>query len=168
MIYDCFMLFNELEILELRLSELEETVDRFLVVEAPVTHAGLPKSLTFAENRDRFARWNDRVMRVVVEDMPKGPDPWGRERYQRNAIVRGLQDAAPTDGVIIFDVDEIPKPSAIRRWSPDVGLCCFEQLMCYYWINCVGGLGPVHGFCAKNNCKSIKIRPQSVISTAPY
>jgi beta-1,4-mannosyl-glycoprotein beta-1,4-N-acetylglucosaminyltransferase len=140
MIYDCFMLFNELDVLELRFSELEEAVDRFVVVEAPVTHAGLPKSLAFAENRHRFSRWNDRVVHVVVEDMPKGPDPWSRERYQRNALVRGLRDAAPTDGVIISDADEIPKPSAIRQWSPDMGLRCFEQFMCYYWLNCVGGL----------------------------
>jgi len=134
------MLFNELDVLELRFSELEETVDRFVVVEAPVTHAGLPKSLAFAENRHRFSRWNDRVVHVVVEDMPKGPDPWSRERHQRNALVRGLRDAAPTDGVIISDADEIPKPSAIRQWSPDMGLRCFEQFMCYYWLNCVGGL----------------------------
>ena len=40
----------------------EETVDRFVVVEAPVTHSGLPKRLAFAENRQRFARWNDRVV----------------------------------------------------------------------------------------------------------
>jgi beta-1,4-mannosyl-glycoprotein beta-1,4-N-acetylglucosaminyltransferase len=66
MIYDCFMLFNELKVMELRLSELEETVDRFVVVEAPVTHADLPKSLAFAKNRSRFARWNDRVVHVVV------------------------------------------------------------------------------------------------------
>jgi beta-1,4-mannosyl-glycoprotein beta-1,4-N-acetylglucosaminyltransferase len=134
------MLFNELDVLELRFSELEGTVDRFVVVEAPVTHAGLPKPLAFAENRERFTRWNDRVVHVVVTDMPKDPDPWSRERHQRNALVHGLSEARPADGVIISDVDEIPKPSAIRHWSPDMGLCCFEQLFCYYWLNCVGGL----------------------------
>jgi beta-1,4-mannosyl-glycoprotein beta-1,4-N-acetylglucosaminyltransferase len=140
MIYDCVMLFNELDLLELRFSELEEVVDRFVVVESPVTHAGRAKRLAFAENRQRFDRWNGRVVHVVVEDMPKGPDPWSRERFQRNALVRGLKDAGRTDGVIISDVDEIPKPSAIRRWSPEMGLCCFEQLCCYYWLNCVSGL----------------------------
>ena len=140
MIDDCVMLFNELDVLELRFSELEGTVDRFVVVEATTTHAGNPKPLFFAENRDRFARWNDRVVHVVVQDMPKGPDPWSRERYQRNALVRGLAHASPADGVIISDVDEIPSPSAIQQWSPAMGLCCFEQLFCYYWLNCVGGL----------------------------
>jgi beta-1,4-mannosyl-glycoprotein beta-1,4-N-acetylglucosaminyltransferase len=140
MIHDCVMLFNELDLLELRFSELEAVVDRFVVAEAPVTHAGRPKRLAFSENRQRFARWSDRVVHVIVEDMPKGPDPWSRERHQRNALIRGLRDVAPTDGVIISDVNEIPKPAAIQQWSPNMGLRGFEQLSCYYWINCVGGL----------------------------
>jgi hypothetical protein len=84
------MPFNELDVLELRFSELEDVVDRFVVVEATVTHAGLPKRLAFAENRHRFAHWKDRVVHVIVKDMPEGPDHWNRERYQRNALVRGL------------------------------------------------------------------------------
>jgi hypothetical protein len=58
MIYDCFPFFNELELLEVRLNELDGLVDKFVLVEATRTFAGQPKSLYFAENRDRFAAFD--------------------------------------------------------------------------------------------------------------
>jgi beta-1,4-mannosyl-glycoprotein beta-1,4-N-acetylglucosaminyltransferase len=136
-IYDGFIFFNELDLLDIRLRELEAVVDRFVLVEAPVTFSGRPKPLYFADGIDRFARWRDRITHVVVDDMPAGPDPWRREQHQRNAILRGLSDAAPGDGVIISDCDEIPAADAVRRWPGDARV--FDQLFSYYWINCVGG-----------------------------
>jgi beta-1,4-mannosyl-glycoprotein beta-1,4-N-acetylglucosaminyltransferase len=139
MIFDCFSFFNELDLLELRLCELDSVVDRFVVVEATVTHSGHPKPLFFAENSNRFSDWNRKIVHVVVNDMPGGPDPWLRENYQRNAIVRGLRGVSPDDGIIISDADEIPSADAVRRWTPEMGAYAFEQLCSYYWVNCVGG-----------------------------
>ena len=139
MIYDCFTFFNELDVLELRLMELDAVVDRFVIAEAPVTFAGRPKPLWFADHRERFAPWLDRIVHVVVDDMPATHDPWTRERHQRNALARGLAGARPDDGVIVSDVDEIPSRAAIRAWSYQMGARGFEQLFCYYWLNCVGG-----------------------------
>jgi hypothetical protein len=137
-IYDCFPFFNELDLLEIRLMELDPVVDRFVLAEAPVTHAGREKPLFFAENAKRFAKWRRKIVHVVVDDMPTGSDPWERENHQRNAIVRGLAKAVPNDGVIISDADEIPSADAVRRWPGDARVC--EQLFAYYWINCVGGM----------------------------
>jgi len=139
MVYDCFIFFNELDLLELRFRELECAVDRFVVVEATTTFSGRPKPLVFAENRGRYRKWQSRIVHVIVRDMPAGSDPWCRERHQRNAIRRGLKGAAPGDGVIISDADEIPSATAVRRWRPDMGVCRFQQMFCYYWLNCVGG-----------------------------
>ena len=136
-IYDGFIFFNELDLLEIRLRELDTVVDRFVLVEAPVTFSGRPKPLHYADHIDQFAPWRDRITHVVVDDMPAGPDPWRRECHQRNAIVRGLGAAAPDDGVIISDCDEIPSADAVRRWPGDGRM--FDQMFSYYWINCVGG-----------------------------
>lgn len=141
MLYDCFIFFNELDLLELRLRELESVVDRFVLVEATTTFSGRPKPLFFADNRLRYERWLPKIVHVVVHDMPGGPDPWRRERHQREAIRRGLNGAAPGDGVIISDADEIPKAAAVRRWNPSMGVCRFQQMYCYYWLNCAGGAG---------------------------
>lgn len=138
-IIDCFMFFSELDLLELRLAELDPVVDRFVIAEAPVTHAGRPKPLVFADHRRRFAPWNGKIVHVIVDDMPSGPDAWRRENHQRNAVARGLAGASPDDGIIVSDLDEIPSAKAVGRWSADLGGRAFDQMCCYYWLNCVGG-----------------------------
>lgn len=51
MIYDCFIFFNELDILELRLKELGHVVDKFVLVEANRTFQNGPKPYYFEENK---------------------------------------------------------------------------------------------------------------------
>ena len=115
-VFDCFPFFNELDILEIRLAELDPLVDHFVIVEATRTHTGKPKPLYFADNRKRYDRYADKIIHVVVDDLPSGPsDHWGREIFQRQAIVRGLGDARPDDRIISSDCDEIPKPDVLRR-----------------------------------------------------
>ncbi len=115
-VYDCFPFFNELDVLEIRLTELDALVDYFVLVEATHSHTGKPKPLYFADNRNRYNRFAHKIIHVVVEDLPAGPsDHWGREIFQRQAIVRGLGQARPDDRIISSDCDEIPKPDALRR-----------------------------------------------------
>ena len=52
-IYDCFLFFNELEILDIRLHELYDHVDKFVLVESLETFRGKQKPLYFTENRER-------------------------------------------------------------------------------------------------------------------
>ena len=66
MIYDCFPFFNELELLEVRLHELDGLVDKFVLVEATRTFAGHPKSLYFAQNRGRFSAFDNKIIHVIV------------------------------------------------------------------------------------------------------
>ena len=114
-IYDCFMFNNELDVLEIRLRELDRVVDRFVLVEAAETHTGLAKALHFAENRERFRPWLDRILQITLKRLPAGEDAWVKENAQRNMLTRGLQDLADDDLVIISDVDEIPRASAVRE-----------------------------------------------------
>ena len=51
-LYDCFCMFNELDIVELRLNELYDVVDHFIIHESTRTHTGKPKPLYFAENKE--------------------------------------------------------------------------------------------------------------------
>ena len=46
-IYDCFIFFNELDLLELRLEEHFDRVDIFVLCEANTTFTGRPKPLVF-------------------------------------------------------------------------------------------------------------------------
>ena len=126
MLVDGFMFYNELDILELRLELLDRYVDRFILVEAEVNHVGGPKELFFENNKQRFAKWLPKIMHIVVtaEEAPKEENPWCREKYQRECILKGLEGGVSADGtfqvpvpadsiVMISDVDEIPDMSKV-------------------------------------------------------
>ena len=49
-IYDCFLFFNELEILDIRLHEMYEHVDKFVLVESVETFRGNLKPLYTASS----------------------------------------------------------------------------------------------------------------------
>jgi beta-1,4-mannosyl-glycoprotein beta-1,4-N-acetylglucosaminyltransferase len=140
-LFDCFTFFNELDLLELRLRELDPLVHRFVLVEAPQTFTGLPKPLHFKQNRDRFARFLPKIIHVELEEFPPGlSSAWDREYISRRAIIRGLNDAGPDDMVLISDVDEIPKPKALAAALPtaDRRLTIFESEGFMYYLNVRG------------------------------
>ena len=130
-LFDCFTFFNELDLLEIRLIELDELVDYFVLVEATRTHTGFAKPLYFADHKSRFASFLDRIIHVVVDDLPdeSNLDPWISEGRQRHCIVRGLDRAKPEDRIIVSDLDEIPRATHLRqaldRFAPDRRLFAF-------------------------------------------
>ena len=54
LVYDCFNFFNEFDLLEIRLNELDGVVDYFVLCESNVTHNGIPKPMYFKENEKTF------------------------------------------------------------------------------------------------------------------
>lgn len=144
MIYDCFSFFNELDLLEIRLNTLDKVVDKFILAESPLTHTGNPKPLYYAENKERFAKFNDRIVHVVVDDFPNMPDDmqvrekaWTRENWQRNAIVRGLpKDIKDEDVLLISDLDEIPAPEYVQKAARDpIGVTRLDLKAYCFFIN---------------------------------
>jgi beta-1,4-mannosyl-glycoprotein beta-1,4-N-acetylglucosaminyltransferase len=113
-IYDCFPFYNELDLLELRLTELYEKVDHFVLVEADTTYTSRPKPFYFEENKQRYANFLDKIIHIKVEDMPHSPDAWVNDRFQRDQIARGLVEAAPDDLILVSDCDEIIRPEAVE------------------------------------------------------
>lgn len=118
MLVDTFMFYNELDVLEMRFRILEPYVDKFILVEAEVNHVGGPKELFFEKNKERYGKWLNRIEHVIVkaEECPKDANPWSREKYQRECILRGLSNVCVSDDnvVMISDVDEIPDLTRIH------------------------------------------------------
>lgn len=116
MLVDAFMFYNEFDILELRLELLDEYVDRFVLVESEVTHVGGPKELFFQTNKERYAKWLPKITHVVVtaDESPKDENPWSREKYQRECLLRGLEGVPDESIVMVSDVDEIPDLRIVR------------------------------------------------------
>ena len=134
-VYDCFTFSNELDLLEIRLEAMDRAVDVFVIAEAPVTFQGNPKPLHFAANRDRFRRFLPRIRHLVIEDMPGGGSPWAREFHQRNALRRGLLDAAPGDTVMVSDADEVLRPAAIAEAIRRATFCFFAMDLHLYFLD---------------------------------
>ena len=70
MIFDCFTFFNELDLLDARLHELDGAVDVFVLVEARQTFQGAPKPLYFELNQARYAKFLPRIVHIVVDFPP--------------------------------------------------------------------------------------------------
>ncbi|MDQ0317150.1 hypothetical protein [Amorphus orientalis] len=119
-VYDCFLFFRELDLLEIRLRELADVVDTFVLVESRYDFAGREKPLHYKANRSRFAAFADRIRHIEVLDEPADADQrWVRQRHQRAAILTGLADSAPDDLVLLSDVDEIPSEATVAALAAD-------------------------------------------------
>jgi beta-1,4-mannosyl-glycoprotein beta-1,4-N-acetylglucosaminyltransferase len=139
MIYDCFTFYNELELLDLRLRVLGPVVDRFVLVEATTTFTGKPKPLVYADNRERFAKYNDKIIYVGVTNSPLPTSPtnvWNVEYYQRNAIECALWDAPQDARIMVSDIDEIPHPESVAKHGKEGGIVGFAMHLYYYYVNC--------------------------------
>lgn len=137
-IFDCFVFYNELDILDIRLNTLDPIIDYFVLVESTRTFTGQPKELVYQQNKERFARFHDRIIHVIVDDMPEqAKDTYVREAHQRSAIGRGLDQAKPDDLIIVSDVDEIPKPELLSsaRKSATGHITYFEGVYYHFFLN---------------------------------
>lgn len=113
-IYDCFTFYNELDLLELRLTELYDYVDYFVIVEGDSTFTGKDKPFFFEKNRDRYRKWLDKIIYIKV-DLPRSANAWDNEQFQRDSILKGIQSSESDDDLIVIsDLDEIPRPAALR------------------------------------------------------
>jgi beta-1,4-mannosyl-glycoprotein beta-1,4-N-acetylglucosaminyltransferase len=142
-IYDTFIFFNELDLLEIRLNILNNYVDYFVLVESTKTFTGIPKPLYYLENKERFKYFENKIIHVIVDDMPDSFDlekmkngdslqdsilhdclttpnvpknevHWLREFYQKECVKKGLITAKDDDFIFISDLDEI--------WDPNIKL----------------------------------------------
>jgi beta-1,4-mannosyl-glycoprotein beta-1,4-N-acetylglucosaminyltransferase len=118
-IIDCFIFYNELDMLTYRLNILNDVVDYFVIVEATHTFVGKEKPLFYQENKHLFEKNNHKIIHVIVDDFPhKYPnidfekkEQWNNEKFQRNCISRGIDklNLSNNDIIIVSDVDEIPR-----------------------------------------------------------
>ena len=154
-IYDCFSYWDEDLLLDLRLNILNDFVDYFVIVEGNKTWQNNHKELQFDINK--FSKFKSKIIYVPVKDMPDGNDPYLRENFQRDCILRGLKSSHEEDIIIISDLDEIPNPQKINQFKKNMKYAVFRQNHYYYKINLQSTLNPYwHGsrICIKKFLKS--------------
>lgn len=142
MIYDCFPFFNELDLLEIRLNELDPVVDKFVLVEATRTFQKKSKPLYFEENKERFKKFEDKIIHIVIDKFPgffykfRTPKAWDYSNYQKDQVVRGLSECKKGDIVIFSDLDEIPRVDKLKEAIKLDGIRVFQQKYYNFFLNC--------------------------------
>ncbi|KAG4070871.1 hypothetical protein HA402_011097 [Bradysia odoriphaga] len=111
-VIDAVIFSIELDILEIRIRELWDVVDIFLVVEADRTFTGAQKPLFLDENIQRFKFAEEKLRHVVVRNKlnQNPPSNFENEIIMRREMTRIIWSLRPKYGdlIIVSDVDEIP------------------------------------------------------------
>jgi len=128
-VIDMFPFNNELEMLDIRLGEMADWVDHFVIVESNLTFSNRPKPLHFLENRDRFSRYSEKIVHVVADRPPPHVNSsWPREYYQRDMALSGLAGLVAEDDLILnSDVDEIISAEAIEGFEGEFASLAMER-----------------------------------------
>ena len=148
-IIDCFIFYNEIDLLTYRLNILNDVVDFFVLVEATHTFVGKVKPLFYQENKHLFKKFNHKIIHVIVDDFPhKYPniniekeEQWINEKFQRNCISRGINKLSlqNNDIITITDLDEIPNPKLFEKIKANkvvIDINTIELDLYYYNLNC--------------------------------
>ena len=135
MIIDAFIMNDELDLLELRLGQLDSVVDYFVFVEADRTFMGTSKPLYYQDNKQLFSKWHGKIKHAVCP--PSQAGSWEFEKVQREVLVNMIHSLNPSedDTLSFSDLDEIPNPDVIKSYTPDMGLRTLRQFTFYYNFN---------------------------------
>jgi len=114
--WDCFTFNNEFDVLDIRLHELNQVIDYFVIAESNMTHSGLPKPLYLkaALEGGMFSEFRDKIIRIEI-DLSDKHKPWDRENKQRNALMEVMTQANDADLIFVSDADEIPSKEFIFK-----------------------------------------------------
>lgn len=115
-IFDAFTFFNELDLLELRFEILGPYVNYFILVESHQTFSGEPKPLYYEENKERFAKWNNKIIHIVVPNMVVDDGNLFRRHYlcYERIEEKLMELGKPGDIAFCSDLDEIWNPEVLK------------------------------------------------------
>jgi beta-1,4-mannosyl-glycoprotein beta-1,4-N-acetylglucosaminyltransferase len=139
MIIDTFIFNRDFAALEIRLNELKNIVDYFIVSESAFTHSGIPKPLYLSESPESIAKFQDKVILISDKKNHRTSNPRVREMIQRQNITKHLRKMNLNGDDIIFhsDCDEIPRASILQTLGKNVNsIFEFSNYSNFLNLNC--------------------------------
>ena len=154
---DCFLFSNEVDILLYHLTVLNDVIDTFVLVEAPLTFVGNEKPLFFEEycTNASFQPFLNKIVHLKAqkESFPC-PTPsihqneqWKNEYFQRDMLQEIVPSLRDTDIILLSDVDEIYDRTTLQKLRDTINdetLYAFEQKYHCYNLNTVRVLNWYH------------------------
>ncbi len=171
--FNLFPFYNEITILQIRLREMADWVDHFVIVEAAETFTGRAKPFYLDDFKAVIAEFEPKILRVKVDAFPACcRTPWAREFYQRDVAVRALDGLwTPDDLMIVTDVDEIVDRRGLEGF--DSALAALRMRTHRFFLNYCAKEGTTHanrrsGFACKAEVLSRFGSSYLRMSMAPY
>lgn len=144
-IIDAVFFYDELDMLTFRLTELNEHVDQFIIMESGIDFIGNSKPLIFKENEHLFEKWKDKISylsfnefssseleilgkvikknTIPIEDFAKKANRHNIQLYLlillRNSLLSS--NLYMEDIIMISDIDEIPDLSKFSEIIDRIG-----------------------------------------------
>lgn len=132
-VYDVFIFSIEMDLLELRIRELYDVVDHFIVLESDVMFTGNPKATVFSDYIKSAAQHNTTnrfafAMHKISSHVWKGnPDP--KSTFENERGLRAFADGVLAehklqrgDVFIATDIDEIPRRETVQLYRTCEGM----------------------------------------------
>ena len=142
------MFHNEIELLEIRLDYLYNTVDYFVISEAKISHSRkfVKDEYNFIKNKKKYKKYLDKIIFLPIDEYPEihydatlDIFSWYNENYQRKNLFNGFKNCNDDDIIIISDIDEIPFKTtiykAIDKLNTNKFLIGVNQKLFYYYVN---------------------------------
>lgn len=133
MVLDAFTFFNELDLLELRFEILDKYVDHFILVESRETFTGIPKPLYYEENKERFSKWNNKIIHIVCSNMQIERVAFERHWACYELIEKELLKYSPSDIAFCSDLDEVWNGEVLNLIDDKIH--SLGQYNYSYWLN---------------------------------
>ncbi|KAK7054651.1 hypothetical protein VNI00_003114 [Paramarasmius palmivorus] len=141
-VLDAVLMSSELDLLDIRLNELEGVVDQFFIIESNATFTGLPKETYYDNNKEMFKDFESKILYKFLPGQlaTRDHDAWVVEastRTEMTSFLRGYTKTLPSDTtfiVIMSDLDEIPSAHTINLLrNCDFGQSIHLQLRNYLY-----------------------------------
>lgn len=122
-VFCCSQFNGELDLLEIKMETLNPIVDYFVLSESSKTHSGLDKPFYFEENKNRFKRFDHKIIYQKVLDTPQTYqdllDLKPRDKFHAK-VIQNVKDATwlNRDLDIAFIRDDYEKESVLTAISP--------------------------------------------------
>ena len=132
----------EVDLLEIRMHELNDMVDTFVVYEGSHTQQGIPKPFVFGRYSERFRPFAHKIVHLRQEGAEaamrtpvlfKDTKKWINENTRSRAYKEYVRRYPPDVHTLFVsaDVDEIPPPSAIDAFRH----CTTRRLPCAFYCS---------------------------------